>query len=72
MERTRATWTDERLDDLSRRLDDGFKRGDDDLRELRSDVNNRFDALQRLIVQIGGGMIATTLLTLISVLATRG
>jgi len=45
MERARATWTDERLDDLARRVDDGFNRVDADLRALRTEVNGRFDAL---------------------------
>jgi hypothetical protein len=39
MERARATWTDERLDDLLRRVDDGFRRADEDLRALRHDLN---------------------------------
>ena len=33
MERT--AWTDERLDDLSRRMDAGFERVDRDIRDLR-------------------------------------
>jgi hypothetical protein len=78
MERTRATWTDERLDDLSRRVDDGFNRVDEDLRSLRTElgtrfegVDRRFDALQRTLVQVGGGMIAATLATLVSVIVTQ-
>jgi hypothetical protein len=31
----RAAWTDERLDDLSKRMDVGFDRVDKDMRELR-------------------------------------
>jgi hypothetical protein len=78
MERARATWTDERLDDLSRRVDDGFRRVDQDLRELRSEMNAgfdalsvRFDTLHRLIVQVSGAMIIAVIATLVSVLATR-
>ena len=73
MERTRATWTDERLDDLSRRVDDGFNRVDQDLREMsrRFDhLDTRIDALQRTMIQIGGGMTVAILATLVSVLAT--
>lgn len=44
MERARATWTDERLDDLARWVDDGFNRVDQDIRALRADMNARFDA----------------------------
>lgn len=32
-------WTDERLDDLSKRMDAGFERVDSDIRELRTSVN---------------------------------
>lgn len=46
MERARATWTDERLDDLSRRVDNGFARVDQDIRTLRSDMNTRFDSME--------------------------
>ena len=79
MERTRATWTDERLDDLSRRTEAGFARLDEDLRgmQVRNDqrfdaLDRRIDALQRLMIQFGGAMLVTTLATLVSVLVTRG
>jgi hypothetical protein len=78
MEGARATWTDERLNDLSRRVDDGFNRVDADLRQFRTEinarfdgVNARFDALHRLIVQTSGGMIIAVLATLASVVITR-
>jgi hypothetical protein len=71
MERARATWTDERLDDLARRVDHGFNRVDGDLRQLRTEMNARFDGLQRTIIQVGGGGIVAILATLASVLATR-
>ena len=74
MEGARATWTDERLDDLSRSVD----RVDQDLRQLRTEmsarfdaVNARFDALHRLIVQTSGGLMIAVLATLLSVLVTR-
>lgn len=51
MERTRATWTDERLDDLSK----GVDRVDADLRQLRTEMNARFDSLEgRLGSRIDG------------------
>jgi hypothetical protein len=77
IERARATWADERLDDLARRMDDGFRRIDDELRALRSDMNlrfethdARFDSLQRTIIQVGGGIIATFVVGFISLVAT--
>jgi hypothetical protein len=51
MERARATWTDERLDDLSKSVD----RVDTDLRQLRTEMNARFDSLEgRLGSRIDG------------------
>jgi hypothetical protein len=41
----REKWTDERLDDLNKKVDDGFDRLDTDIRELRAEMNRRFDAM---------------------------
>ena len=78
MERARATWTDERLDDLARRVDDGFHRVEERLRALDAridaqgtEVSRRIDGLQRTMIQIGGGTIVAVLATLASVIATR-
>jgi hypothetical protein len=59
----RQSWTDERLDDLNNRVDDGFRRVDAALRAL----NARFDALQRTMLQIGGGVIVA----LVGLIATQ-
>jgi hypothetical protein len=76
MERARATWTDERLDDLARRMDDGFHRVEDRLGTLDAridgqglELSRRIDALQRTMIQIGGAMMVTVLATLATVLA---
>jgi hypothetical protein len=81
MEGARATWTDERLEDLSRRVDGGFTRVDDDLRQLRTEINGRFDALEgrlgaridglnRSMLQVGGAVVVTVLATMASVIVT--
>ncbi len=57
----RPTWTDQRLDDLSRRIDHGFDRVDRDVRELRGQV----EALRETVIRGNLGM----LLGFISVLA---
>jgi tetrahydromethanopterin S-methyltransferase subunit G len=42
----REKWTDERLDDLSRKVDDGFARVDSDIRELRVEVKHQGASLR--------------------------
>jgi hypothetical protein len=85
VERARATWTDERLDDLAQRMDDGFNRVDAGLRSLRTDmnarfdavnarfdaVNARFDALHRAALQFGGAMIAAFVAGFLGLIATQ-
>jgi hypothetical protein len=68
----RATWTDERLDDLAQRMDNGFERVDRDIRELRTEMRveltglrvemgQRFDSLQGTMIRFGGAMIVCLL-----------
>jgi hypothetical protein len=47
MQTMRESWTDERLDDLSTRMDRGFSRVDADIRELRGEIKG----LQRTMIQ---------------------
>jgi hypothetical protein len=75
MERARATWTDERLDDLAQRMDRGFERVDRELVGLSGRIDAlsdrldaRIDALQRTMIQVGGGLVAAMLATLATVL----
>jgi hypothetical protein len=60
-------------------MDDGFMRVDADLRALGARIDglearmdSRFDALQRTMIQVGGGMTATVLAALVSVIITQG
>ena len=68
----RAAWTEERLDDLAeamragfasvdQRMDSGFARVDQDIRELRGDING----LRLMIMTFGAG----TVIALIGVIA---
>lgn len=43
MEAMRKAWTDERLDDLTVRMDRGFDRADRDLRDFKLGTDARFD-----------------------------
>lgn len=88
MEAMSDKWSSERLDDLNRRVENGFNRLDADLRDIRGEVGElrgemnsrfehvdarfehmdaRFDALQRTMLQLGGGAIAA----LIGLIATQ-
>jgi hypothetical protein len=53
----REVWTDERLDDLANRMDRGFDEVKGEVRDLRtemnvlrSEMNQRFDSMQRTMV----------------------
>jgi hypothetical protein len=58
MERT--VWTDERLDDLARKMDAGFERVDRDIRDLR-----------QLMFQLWGSTMIGILATIGTVIATN-
>jgi hypothetical protein len=65
----REAWTDERLDDLSRRMERGFDEVKGEIHELRSETNARFDSMQRTMIigfvtlnaSVIGGLLATQL-----------
>ncbi len=61
-------WTDERLDDLSNRVDAGFERVDADIRELRSDIGS----LRLAIFQVGGGLMIGLAGVIASILISSG
>jgi hypothetical protein len=67
----RSTWTDDRLDDLNRRVDNGFNRVEARFESLESRIDARFDALNRTILQVGGGMIATFLVCFLGLLVAQ-
>jgi DNA anti-recombination protein RmuC len=58
---------DQRFDAVERRMKEGFDRVDADMRELRKDVNTRFEGLQRTLLLTNGAIIAA----LIGVIATQ-
>lgn len=62
----RAAWTDERLDDLARRMDAGFARVDADIRELRAELRGEFSVLRTTLLRVGGGIMVG----LVGVIAT--
>lgn len=76
----RELWTDERLDDLNKKVDNGFTRIDGDLREirgemkdlreevtgLRGEMHDRFESLNRTLI----GAVAVIVAALIGSSAT--
>jgi hypothetical protein len=77
MEAMRSIWTHSRLDDLNGRVG---RIGDEvtelrgDVRELRKDVRElrgEFGALQRTMLQVGGGLIGTLVVGMLGLIATQ-
>lgn len=73
----REAWTDERLDDLSRRMDAGFDRVDRDIRDVRGEMRDGFaevrgeiNGLRVLILRMFGGLVASLVAANLTVLAT--
>jgi hypothetical protein len=74
----REKWTDERLDDLNQRVSDGFARVDRDIRDLRSEMNSgfdamdaRFDSLYKLLLRTAGATVAVFVTTGAALVATQ-
>ena len=72
MEAMREAWTDKRLDDLSDRMDSNFERVDRDIRELRGEMNGRFDRLESRFETMQRTMIQATVAISAAVLAGFG
>ena len=69
-------WTDERLDDLNTKVDAGFAKVDSDIRELRGEMNTRFEAvnghflaLHRLLIRASIGAAVAVGVALIGLFA---
>lgn len=70
-------WNDGRLNELSKRVDDGFAHMRDEFTEVNKKIDHlggridhlgaRFDGLQKTLMQIGGGI----LVALIGLVATQ-
>lgn len=77
----RATWTDARLDDLNKKvgsIDDDVRalRGEmrafrTEVREDIQEVRTELGALQRTIIQVGGGLIGTLIVASAGLVATQ-
>ena len=74
----RVNWTDDRLqerfDSIDRRFDEVDKRFDKvegELKWLGAKMDTKFDGLQRTLMLTGGGIIATLIAGIVSVVATQ-
>jgi hypothetical protein len=65
-----VAWTDERLDDLSRRVDAGFERIDQDIRELRGELRFEMGSLRTGLLRIGGGIMIGLVGVIAAILST--
>jgi hypothetical protein len=63
----RMSWTDERMDDFAKQVGQRFDAVDKRLDRL----DDRFDALQRTLMLTGGGIIATLIAGIVSVVVTQ-
>ena len=50
----RETWTDQRLDDLNKKVDDGFEKVDRRFAEAKAETAERFDRLETQMKQMEG------------------
>ena len=60
-----------RMGSIERRMEDGFTRVDEEFRGLRAEMNQRFDGLQRSLLQLGGGVIAALIAGFMGLIATQ-
>jgi hypothetical protein len=62
----REVWTDERLDDLNKKVDEGFREMREEFRAIRTEMS----AQNRMMVQLFGGMFATFVIGTLGTIAT--
>jgi len=78
MSNVREAWTDERLDDLNAKVDDLGRRMDEGFRDLRGEMNVKFarveeriDDINRTMLRLGGGALATFAVGFAGLIATQ-
>jgi hypothetical protein len=79
MEAMRQTWSDDRLDHLNARVDEGFRNVDERFKQVDArfdriehrldNLDARFDRLQHTIWIVGGGLMSTLIATCVAALA---
>lgn len=64
METPMDRWNDDRLDELSRRMDEGFKEVREEMREGFARIDKRFERLYYVMITASVGLVVSVLLTL--------
>lgn len=67
----REKWTDERLDDLNKKVDNGFARVDAEIRELRREMNARFEKVDERFEALNRNLIAGLLVIVATILGSN-
>ena len=74
----REKWTDERLDDLNKKVDDGFAELRSDLREtnaridkLNESMNGRFDAINARFDSLNRNLFAGTVVIIAAMIGSN-
>jgi hypothetical protein len=75
METMRKTWTDERLDDMSHRIDDRFddmnRRMEEGFRRVDADLRALHETIHRTLLQLSAGVIVTVAVGFAGLIATQ-
>jgi hypothetical protein len=73
----REEWTDHRLDDLNKKVDDGFMEMRTEFRALRGEMKSEFQAVRgeiaamnRNLIQLTWGLIGMMLVGFLGIIAT--
>jgi hypothetical protein len=68
----RLAWTDERLDELARRMDAGLGKVDREIRELRDELRLEMAAMRNAMNRVGGGIVVGLVGVIAAVFANGG
>jgi hypothetical protein len=63
MERPMDSWNDERLDEMSRRMDEGFKEMRERFERVERRSDQRFERLYLVLITASIGMVVSNFLT---------
>ena len=68
----REKWTDERLDDLNKKVDEGFARVESDVRGLRTEMDARFDKVDARFESLNRTLISCAVVIIAALIGLHG